>query len=155
MAAAPAAMTPGDSETDRKFLAKMIGHHQEMLVIAEVTMAVGTGTAKADACKLYAKELAARNQLFDLLSTRYAAKMTPVVRADVTRMADSLKRLSGASHNTAFYQMTVRHHQEGIAMIEEFMSGLQDAEVRTMASKMKVDLTTEITEFGGKAAGTH
>lgn len=42
-AAAPAAPAGMQAEADKEFLAKMIGHHSGMLVVAEAAMASATG----------------------------------------------------------------------------------------------------------------
>ncbi len=122
-AAAPAAPAGMQAEADKEFLAKMIGHHSGMLVVAEAAMASATGQAKSDAQTVQRMQAVERDSMSAILSTRYLTMITPAVSADAQMMADSLKKLSGAPAAHAFYDMTIQHHQAGIAMVDEYRRG--------------------------------
>ncbi|MEO7648797.1 MAG: DUF305 domain-containing protein [Gemmatimonadaceae bacterium] len=151
---APAAGADGESEADKEFLAKMIGHHSGMLVMAEAAMASATGQAKSDAQTVHHTQAIEIDSMSSILSNRYMTMITPAVSAEARMMADSLKKLSGAPAAHAFYDMTIQHHRAATAMVDEYLPRLSP-QIRAMASKMKTDQTTEITAFQRKAGDAH
>lgn len=151
-AAAPA--VGAAAEADKEFLAKMIGHHSGMLVMAEAAMASATGEAKSDAQTAHHMQAMEIDSMSAILSMRYLTMITPAVSAEARMMADSLKNLSGAFVTHAFYDMTIQHHRAAIAMVDEYLPRLSPA-IAAMTSKMKVDQTAEISEFQRKAGEAH
>ena len=141
-------------EADREFLALMIGHHTGMLAIAEAAMAGATGQAKADAEAVLRTQSVERDSMSSMLRFQYADLTAPAISENFRTMADSLRRLAGGRAGHAFYDMTIAHHREGIAMIDEYAARLSPS-VRAMASKMKTDQTAEIAEFERKAGDVH
>lgn len=150
--AAPASGAAADA--DKEFLAKMIGHHSGMLVMAEAAMASATGEAKSDAQTMHHAQAMEMDSMSAILSTRYLTMTTPAVSAEARMMADSLKNLSGAPATHAFYDMTIQHHRAAIAMVDEYLPRLSP-DIAAMASKMKVDQTAEISEFQRRAGDSH
>lgn len=141
-------------EADREFLALMIGHHTGMLAIAEGAMAGATGQAKTDAEAVLRKQSVERDSMASILRFQYADLTAPGVPETARITADSLRRLAGQRAGHAFYDMTIAHHQQGIAMIDEYVDRLSPR-VRTMASKMKTEQLAEIAEFQRKAGDEH
>ena len=141
-------------EADREFLALMIGHHTGMLAVAEAARAGVTGQAKADAEAVFRIQSLERDSMSATLRIQYADFAAPSVSENFRSMADSLRRLAGARAAHAFYDMTIEHHREAIAMIDDYAPRLSPS-LRTMASKMKTDQTAEIAEFQRKAGDVH
>lgn len=152
--AAPAVAHAVHDEADKEFLGLMIGHHAGMVAIAEAAMASTTGQARSDAETVRRKQAAERDSMSAILSNRYATMITPAVSESARFMADSLKRLPAAAAGHAFYDMTIRHHQEGIAMVDEYVPRLSPM-ISAMASGMKTDQTAEAAEFQRKAGDVH
>ncbi len=117
-------------------------------------MAAATGQAKNDAQTIHHMQSMEIDSMSALLSTRYLTMITPAVSAEAVMMADSLKKLSGASATHAFYNMTIQHHRAAIAMVDEYLPRLSP-EIGAMAARMKTDQTTEIAEFQRKAGDAH
>lgn len=152
--AGPAPAVGTADEADKAFLAKMIGHHSGMLVMAEAAMASATGKAKSDAQTVHHMQAVEIDSMSAILSTRYMTMITPAVSDEARMMADSLKKLSGAQAAHGFYDMTIQHHRAAIAMVDEYLPRLSPA-IRAMASKMKTDQAAEITSFQRKAGDAH
>lgn len=152
--AAAAASPAVGGEPDKEFLGKMIGHHSGMLTMAEAAMASATGQAKSDAEMVHHKQSMERDSMSAILSTRYMTMITPAVSPMARMMTDSLKKLTGAAANHAFYDMTIQHHQEGVAMVDEYLGRLSP-EVGAMALAMKTDQTAETAAFQRNAGDAH
>ena len=152
-AAAGAAHAVHD-EADREFLSLVIGHHTGMLAIAEAAMTGATGQAKADAEAVLRKQSVDRDSMASMLRIQYADLTAPAVAETARTMADSLRRLPSERAGHAFYDMTIAHHRQGIAMIEEYVDRLSPR-LRTMASRMKSEQVAEIAEFQGKTGDVH
>lgn len=78
-----------------------------------------------------------------ILRIQYADLTAPAISGTARTTADSLRRLAGARAGHAFYDVTIAHHREGIAMIDDYAARLSPS-VRAMASKMKTDQLAEI-----------
>ena len=141
-------------EADREFLALMISHHTGMLAIAEAAMAAATGEAKVDAAAVFRNQSVERDSMSSMLRIQYADLAAPAISENFRIMADSLRRLAGGRAGHAFYDMTIGHHREGIALIDDYAPRLSPS-LRAMASKMKSDQTAEIAEFQRKAGDVH
>lgn len=152
--AAPAAAHVVHDEADKEYLGQMIGHHSGMLVMAEAAMTLATGQARSDAEMVHRKQSAEVDSMSAMLSNRYATMVTPAVSESARMMADSLKRLPAARIGHAFYDMTIMHHREGIAMVDEYSARLSP-DIAAMASRTKTDQTAEIAEFQRKAGDAH
>jgi len=152
-AAAGAAHAVHD-EADREFLSLMIGHHTEMLAIAEAAMAGATGQAKDDAESVFREQSVERDSMASMLRIQYADLTAPSIAETARTKADSLRRLAGGRAGHAFYDMTIAHHRQGIAMIDEYAARLSPR-LRTMASRMKSEQLAEIADFQGKAGDLH
>lgn len=61
---------------------------------------------------------------------------------------------TGAELDRQFRENVIVHHEEGLGMIEKYMTRLTRAEVRQMAEKMKADQTREIAELRSELKGT-
>lgn len=141
-------------EADREFLALMIGHHTGMLAIAEAAMAGATGQAKADAESVFRNHSLERDSMAAMLRIQYADLTAPAMSDNARTTADSLRRLAGARAGHAFYDITIAHHREGIALIDDYAARLSPS-LRAVASKMKTDHTAKIAEFQSKAGDVH
>ena len=141
-------------EADREFLALMISHHTGMLAIAEAAVARATGQAKVDAEIVLRNQSKERDSMSSMLRIQYADLAAPAVGENFRSMADSLRRLTGARAGHAFYNMTIGHHREGIAIMDDYAARISPS-LRVMASRIKTDQTAEIAEFQRKAGDVH
>lgn len=139
---------------DSAFLATMSDHHQGLIAMAGEAESKATGEAREDAARLARVQRTEQQRMLQHLSTVFGASHTPAIMPSNRAMADSLSRLRGEEYDRGFYHHVVRHHQEGVRMIDSTRPRLRDAEVRTMADSMKAQQQREIAEFESKM-GSH
>lgn len=141
-------------DADRDFLRMMSDHHKGMVAMAHLSVEgekKGSAAVQADARKLDTKQDEEIDRMSAMLKNSYKDSYEPKVMSDNQAMVDQLKSLSGAAYDRTFYQNVVKHHQQAIKMIDQFLPKLQRAEVKAMAERMKSDQTREIAEFQQKA----
>jgi len=142
--------TSGDADHD--FLRLMSDHHKGLILLAHMTKErKNGGSAVADAKRLDTKQDAELDQLMNMLEKTYRDAYAPKVMPEHRAMADELKSRHGKEYERTFYQDIVRHHQEAIRMIDEYLPMAKNAVVRQMAEKMKADQAKEIRDFERKA----
>lgn len=158
-AAAPAAHDmaamdrPAAKDADHEFLRMMIDHHEGIIQMGMAAMTkASTQQAKDDAHKLHTKQLAEQKEMQAIVSSSYGETVMPMVMPSSKSMNDSLQQMSGVAYDRTFYGNVVRHHREGIQMMNDFESRVQRPDVKQMIPKMKSDQQREIGEFEGKAA---
>lgn len=149
----PGMNRPPARDADQECLRMMSDHHEGLIRMASAAMTKGSNASvQADAHRLHTKQQDEQKQMIGMLQASYQETLTPMVMGSNMAMNDSLQARSGADYDKAFYGNVVRHHQEGIRMIDEFLPRLKNPELRQMAEKMKVDQQKEIQEFQGKAS---
>lgn len=140
-------------DADHEFLRMMVDHHQGLIAMMDGAMSRATSAdAKADAEKLHHKQSQEQEQMVGMIKNGYSETIQPMVMPNNKAMNDSLQQKSGAAYDRDMYRHVVMHHREGIQMIDRFLPSLQNAEVKSMAEKMRADQQREITEFDAKAA---
>lgn len=139
---------------DQDFLRMMSDHHKGMIAMAHDAVEGSKAQAsKADAQKLDKKQDAELEQMQDMLEKQFKDQYEPKVMPDNQKMVDELKaKPAGKEYDRAFYEHTVMHHQQAIKMIDEYLPKAQNAQLKSMAQKMKDDQTKEIAEFQRKIA---
>ena len=153
-AGGPPAATAPATVPDQEFLAKMTDHHAGMIEMAQAAMTKASRPAtQTDAHNLHTKQQAESDSMVAMIRTDFNGSHTPTVMPENRMMMDSLAAKSGTAYDREFYAQTVRHHQEGIRMIDEYLPRLTNDKVRSMAERMKADQQKEIAEFEKKSKG--
>ena len=140
---------------DQDFLRMMSDHHKGLIAMAHLSAEgekKGSAGVQADARKLDTKQDAELDSMTTMLEKDFKDAYAPKVTPDNQAMVDQLKGLSGAAYDRAFYENTVKHHQQAVQMVDEFAPKLQRADLKAMAQRMRADQTREIAEFQRKAA---
>lgn len=138
---------------DQEFLRMMSDHHSGMILMVHEAMERKDKIASlADAKKID------QEQDDDLDRMRAALKgmnddYKPAPSSDAQATANSMMKLSGPEFDRAFWQNTIKHHQMGIAMIDEYLPKLTRADVKTLAERMRAVQAGEITEMTKKSGG--
>jgi uncharacterized protein (DUF305 family) len=136
---------------NHEFLRMMSDHHEGLVRMATAAMDKGTAPeTKNDAHMLHEKQAMERDSMVAMIQRDYQEQYQPKVMPKNQAQADSLNGFSGNEYDRTFYRMTIDHHREGIAMIDQHMGHLTKPEVRQMAEKMKSDQQKEISEFERK-----
>ena len=140
---------------DQDFLRMMSDHHKGLIEIAHAAKdsKVPSEGVRADARKLDATQDAEIDSMVTMLETTFKDPYQPKVTPDNKTMADMLAAQSGASYGRTFYETIIKHHQQAVAMVDEFLPKLTRPELKAMAARMKADQTREIAEFQRKAGG--
>lgn len=142
------AMT-GDADHD--FLRMMSDHHKGLIAMVHPTLDKKENLAvKGDASKLDKKQDAELEKMVSMLDQQYKDAYTPMLMPDNQRMVDELNGKSGADYSRNFLKNVIAHHQQAIKMIDDYLPKAKNAQVKSMAEKMKADQTKEISEFQKK-----
>ena len=138
---------------DHDFLRMMSDHHKGLIQIAHMTKErKAVGSANADATKLDAAQDKELDHMVTMLEQDFKDPYAPKVIAEHLALADELKAKSGKEYERTFYQDIIKHHQEAIKMVDDYLPKAKNAMLRQMAEKMKTDQAKEITEFQQKLA---
>lgn len=140
-------------DPDRDFLRMMSDHHKGLIAMAHLVEEEkkGSAAAQADAKKLDAKQDAELDTIATMLDTKYKDSYDPKIMPSNQAMVDQLRSQSGAAVDRTFYSNVVKHHQQAIKMIDEFLPKLKSADIKKMAERMKREQTREISELERKA----
>ena len=134
------------SNPDQQFLRMMSDHHLGILLMAHDAEKKGRAV-KAEAQKIDAAQDAELNKMVAMLETDFKDQYTPKVTPDNQAMAEVLKQKAGAAYDTTFRENVIKHHQEALTMIDQFLPKLTRPDLKQMAEKMKADQTREIAKF--------
>ncbi|MDQ6636023.1 MAG: DUF305 domain-containing protein [Gemmatimonadota bacterium] len=138
---------------DQDFLRMMSDHHKGLILMAHMTKGRKEGrTAVADATKLDTKQDQELDQMVSMLEKDFKDPYAPKVMPEHQAMADSLKSKTGKEYDRTFYQNVIKHHQEAIKMIDDYLPKAKNTMLKRMAEKMKADQTKEIAEFRQKVS---
>lgn len=143
---------PAAKDADHDFLRSMVDHHEGLIWMTDQAQKKGTAAAtKQDAARLYTAQIASRDSMLKIISSAYSEthKAEPMA-ADRVRN-DSLAATPAAGYDRKFYQTLVRHHREGLAMINTALPKLARPDVKSLAEKMKTEHESELKAFEAKA----
>ena len=147
------ASMPGmTGNADRDFLHMMSDHHKGMIALAHATVDRKDASAgvKADASKFDKKQDAELDSMTTMLEQSFKDSYTPKVMVQNQAMNDSVLAKKGTAFDRAFRETVIKHHQEGIKMMDEFLSTLTDAKLKAMTQRMRADQQREISELQQK-----
>lgn len=143
-----AAMT---GDPDRDFLRMMSDHHKGLVALAHETLEKkGAITVKADAKALDTKQDEGIDRMGAMLRQYYKDSYEAKAPPESKPMVDAVMAKSGPAFDRAFRESVIKHHQDGIKMIDQYLPKLTKPDVKTMAQKMKADQTQEIAAFQKK-----
>ncbi len=151
-----ARMSSMTGNPDRDFLRMMSDHHKGLIALAHETMdrkGAAPGV-REDARKMDKKQDAELEKIVTTLDKQYKDDYTPKVTPDNQRMVDELKTKSGKEYSRTFLANVIKHHQQAIKMVDDYLPTAKNAEVKSMATKMKSDQTQEIARLKKELART-
>ena len=138
-------------DADHEFLRMMSDHHEGLIEMASAAMNKGsTPQVQADAHQLHTKQEQEQTQMVDVIRSTYGETFQPMAMPADKAMNDTLQAKAGADYDQTFYRMIIKHHQEGIKMMDEFAPRVQRADVRQMIDRMRADQQREIRELEAK-----
>jgi uncharacterized protein (DUF305 family) len=153
MAAMPGMGTTPARDADQEFLRMMVDHHEGMIALTDTVLAKNPpADVRADAEKMKAKQKSEQEKMSSMLKSDFSEDKMPMVMASNTQMIADIASKNGADAGKAFRENTIKHHEEGIKMIDDFMARLTKPALKDMATKMKQDQTREIGELKAKLA---
>lgn len=145
---APTATTATATATpDAQFLMQMSDHHQGLIQMAEAAHQKSDITVHDLATRLSQQQQQEQQQMLQMLQTSFQQQHTPSVMPQNQAMLDSLQAQSGPAYDRAFRQAVIRHHQEGIAMIDQYLPQFTNPQVRQRAEQMRAQQQREIQEL--------
>ena len=148
----PAATASGVAQdADHEFLRMMSDHHEGLVVMGEDAMNRATDdSVRSAAHMLHTKQAADQDTMIMMITRMYSQQHVPRMMPKNAAQADTLRSRQAAEVDRYFLQTTIAHHEEGIAMIDQFMPRLAKPEVRSMAEKMRDEQQREIRNLQGK-----
>lgn len=142
---------PAARDADQEFLRMMSDHHQGLIEMASVAMTRGsTSEIKADARRLKETQEREQKQMMDMLRTSYGEELQPHMMPSNMAMHDSLQQHSGDDYDRTFYEMVVKHHREGIRMMDDFGARVRHPEVKRMLDEMRANQLRDISDLQQK-----
>ena len=143
-----AGMAGMTGDADRDFLRMMSDHHKGLIAMAHETLEKqGQVGVKEEARALDRKQDEELDRMSTMLRQYYQDSYEPKVMPDNQAMVEQLERQSGAAYDRTFRENVIKHHEQAIQMIDQYLSKAKRAEVRAMAEKMKADQTREIAQL--------
>lgn len=140
----------GDS--DRDFERMMSDHHSGLIAMAQEAKGKGGATVKKEATRMEAAQSKELEDIKGDLSKTYQDNYEPSIMPDNKAMLDELKSLSGAAYDKKFFENVIRHHEQALKMVNDYLPTAKRADIRTMAERMKADQTKEIAKVRGMLA---
>ena len=138
-------------DADHEFLRMMSDHHEGLIEMASAAMNKGsTPQVQGDAHQLHTKQEQEQTQMVDVIRSAYGETLQPMAMPTDKAMNDTLQAKAGVDYDQTFYRMIVKHHQEGIKMMDEYAPRVQRADVRQMIDKMRTDQQREIQQLSAK-----
>ena len=138
-------------DADRDFLRMMSDHHKGMIAMAHMTRERNdVGSAAADAKQIDAAQDKELDRMVTMLEKDFKDAYAPKVMPDNQAMADMMKGKKGTEYERAFYENTIKHHQEAVKMVDEYLPKGKSAAIKQMAEKIKADQTKEVAAFQKK-----
>ena len=135
---------------DVQFLTQMSDHHQGLIVMAQGAHQKTDVGVHEEATELQQKQEQEQQQMLSMLQSTFQTQHTPTIMPQNQAMADSVQQKNGAEYDRAFREAVIRHHQEGIQMIDQHLGHLTNAEVRQMAERMRTEQQQDIEELQAK-----
>jgi len=132
---------------DQDFLRMMSDHHKGLSLMSHETIERKESLAvKDDARKLDKEQDAGLDKMVTMLEQDFKDPYTPKVTPENQAMIDAMKPLKGAAYDSAFRENVIKHHQQGIQMMDQYLPKLTRADLRSMVEQMKATQTKEIAE---------
>ena len=133
------------ASADQQFLRMMSDHHKGLIAIVHETIDRKEPLAvRSEAETLDTRQDAELDQMVTMLEQQYHDAYAPKMTPDNKAMLDILKEKTGTSYDRVFRQDIIKHHREGIAMIDQYASKLIDPKLKSMAEKMRKDQQRDI-----------
>ncbi len=138
----------GSPSIDQAFLRTMSDHEKGLILIAHETLERKTAGAIHDEAQTLDKT---HDEEVDRLHTAlrgffqddYTATVTPEDQAAV----DSLVKLTGPAFDPAFLQAVIAQDEQGVKLIDRYLSTLTRADVKTLAGRLREGQMREIDAF--------
>ena len=140
-------------DADHDFLRMMSDHHKGLILMVHKTVDSKEKLGvKAVASRMDKEQDAEMDTMMTMLEKDYKDPYAPTIIPEHQAMADELNGKSGAAYDRTFLTNVVKHHQEAITMIDDYLPKAKNQKVKQMAERMKATQSKEITELRAKLA---
>lgn len=138
-------------DPDHDFLRMMSDHHKGLIAMSHETIESKENIGvKPVAKRLDAEQDKELDDMIGMLDSAFKDNYTPMMMPDNQAMLDALKGKSGADYDRIFLQNVIKHHEQAIKMIDDYLPKGKMAQLKTMAEKSKATQQKEIAEFQAK-----
>ncbi|HZO18546.1 MAG TPA: DUF305 domain-containing protein [Gemmatimonadaceae bacterium] len=142
---------PAPRDADQEFLRMMSDHHEGLIEMASAAVTGGSSSEiKADARRLKETQEREQKQMMDMLRNAYGEELQPHMMPGNMAMHDSLQPHLGDAYDRTFYEMVVKHHREGIRMMDDFGPRVRRPEVKRMLEEMRANQLRDIGDLEEK-----
>ena len=136
---------------DQDFLRMMSDHHKGLVLMSHETLERKESPGvKEDARKLDREQDEELDRMGAMLKNFFNDSYEPKASAESKAMVDAMQPLKGAAFDSTFRENVIKHHRQGIQMMDEFYPKLTRAEIKSIVDTMKAAQQKEIDEMQRK-----
>ena len=135
-------------DADQEFLRMMVDHHQGLIDMSDTALAKNPSEhIRMDAREMGQKQRAEQKQMTGMLKSDYNEDKMPMVMPSNASMISEVASKSGGDLEKTFRENVIKHHEEALKMIDDYMPKGTKPALKSMAAKMKSDQQKEIAEL--------
>lgn len=143
---------PPAKDADHDFLRTMADHHEGLIWMTDQAQKKGTAAGtRQDAARIYQAQIAARDSMLKIITAAYSETHKAEPMGEDLVHNDSLAATASAAYDKKFYQTLVKHHREGLDMINAALPKLTRPDVKSLVEKMKSEHESDLKSFQAKA----
>ena len=136
---------------DQDFLRMMSDHHKGLVLMSHETIERKEQLGvKEDARKLDREQDEELDKMGAMLKNFFNDSYEPKASAENKSMVDAMQPLKGATYDSTFRENVIKHHRQGIQMMDEFYPKVTRPEIKSMIDTMKAAQQKEIDEMQRK-----
>lgn len=135
-------------DADQEFLRMMVDHHQGLIEMGDTALAKNPSEhIRMDVREMGQKQRAEQKQMIGMLKSDYSEDKMPMVMPSNASMISEVASKSGADLEKTFRENVIKHHEEALKMIDDYLPKAVKPTLKSMATKMKSDQQKEIAEL--------
>lgn len=143
-----AMQTTPAKDADQEFLRMMVDHHQGLIEMGDTALAKNPSEhIRMDVREMGQKQRAEQKQMIGMLKSDYSEDKMPMVMPSNASMISEVASKSGADLEKTFRENVIKHHEEALKMIDDYLPKAVKPTLKSMATKMKSDQQKEIAEL--------
>jgi uncharacterized protein (DUF305 family) len=144
---------PAARDQDHTFLRNMADHNEGMLELATFAVDRADSAAVQEVRRLRDAHARIRNELIQMIRSRYTEVLAPVPVPAHNPRLDSIDLAKPGEFTRDFFQHTTDHHREWIRRIDQLSPQLKDADVKAYGTQLRAQLQRDLDSFTRRLTG--